>query len=213
MSIVRHYLSVRLLVAPLMLLLICLPASASTILVVGDSLSDAYNMPREAGWAHLLSKRLGEDYRVINASISGETTAGGVHRLDGLLEEYQPQVLLVILGGNDGLRALAPRQIEENLAVMIEKGKHAGARVGLMQIRMPPNLGPVYVRRFEGIYPDLAERFDIELLPFFLDDLFDRPGMMMDDGIHPTPAAQPKMLERLWPALQPLLSGADMDKP
>ena len=206
LSIVRHYLPVRLLAALLLVGLVCLPASASTILVIGDSLSDAYNMPREAGWAHLLSERLGEDYRVINASISGETTAGGVHRLDGLLEEYQPQVLLVILGGNDGLRALSPRQIEENLAAMIEKGKSAGARVGLMQIRMPPNLGPAYVRRFEEIYPRLAEMYQVELLPFFLDDLFDRSGMMMPDGIHPTPEAQPKMLERLWPAIQPLLA-------
>jgi acyl-CoA thioesterase I len=198
----------------LLLGLVCLPVSATTtILVVGDSLSDAYNMPREAGWAHRLSERLGEDYQVVNASISGETTAGGVHRLDGLLDEYQPQVLLVILGGNDGLRALSPRQIEQNLAAMIEKGKRYGARIGLMQIRMPPNLGPAYVRRFEIIYPELAERFDIELLPFFLDDLFDRPGMMMADGIHPTVEAQPRMLERLWPALQPLLSDTHWDKP
>ena len=180
-------------------------AGTTTLLVVGDSLSDAYNMPREAGWAHLLSERLGDDYRVVNASISGETTAGGVRRLDGLLDELQPQVLIVILGGNDGLRALAPRQIEDNLAAMIDKGKAAGATVGLMQIRMPPNLGPAYVRRFEAIYPRLAEEHGVELLPFFLDDLFDRPGMMMPDGIHPTPEAQPKMLERLWLAIEPLL--------
>ncbi len=205
LSIVRHFLSGRPLATAMLLGLTCLPAMANTILIVGDSLSDSYNMPREAGWAHLMSERLGDDYQVINASISGETTAGGIHRLDGLLEEYQPQVLLVILGGNDGLRALAPRQIEENLAAMIEKGKRAGARVGLMQIRIPPNLGPVYVRRFEAIYPALAERFDIELLPFFLDHLFDRPGMMMADGIHPTELAQSEMLEQLWPALAPLL--------
>ncbi len=180
-------------------------AGTTTLLVIGDSLSDAYNMPREAGWAHLMSERLGDDYRVVNASISGETTAGGVRRLDGLLDELQPQVLIVILGGNDGLRALSPRQIEDNLAAMIEKGKAAGAKVGLMQIRMPPNLGPVYVRRFEAIYPRLADDHGVELLPFFLDDLFDRPGMMMPDGIHPTPEAQPKMLERLWPAIESML--------
>ncbi len=191
----------------LVLTLMAAPALAgsTTVLVIGDSLSDAYNMPREAGWAHLMSERLGDDYRVVNASISGETTAGGVRRLDGLLDELQPQVLIVILGGNDGLRALSPRQIEDNLAAMIEKGKAAGATVGLMQIRMPPNLGPAYVRRFEAIYPRLAEEHGVELLPFFLDDLFDQPGMMMPDGIHPTPEAQPKMLERLWPAIEPLL--------
>ena len=181
-------------------------SAATTILVIGDSLSDAYNMPREAGWAHLLSERLGESHRVVNASISGETTAGGLNRLDGLLADFQPEVLLVILGGNDGLRALSPRQIETNLAAIIVQGLDAGAQVGLMQIRMPPNLGPAYVSRFEAIYPRLAENQGITLLPFFLDDLFDQPGMMMPDGIHPTIEAQPLMLERLWPALEPLLN-------
>jgi len=192
------------------LLALCLagsviPLHASTVLVIGDSLSDAYNMPREAGWTHLLSERLGEDFDVINASISGETTAGAVSRIDDLLADYRPDLVLIILGGNDGLRALSPRQIKDNLAAVIEKGKASGAKVALMQIRMPPNLGPTYVRRFQQVYPELAEDYDIELLPFFLDDLFDRPGMMMADGIHPTPEAQPKMLERLWPALEPLL--------
>ncbi len=185
---------------------IAAPVTAATVLVIGDSLSDAYNMPREAGWAHLLSEKLGEERRVINASISGETTSGGLSRLGGLLEDFEPDVLLIILGGNDGLRALSPRQIEQNLAALIEKGKASGARVGLMQIRMPPNLGPAYVSRFEAIYPRLAEEFGVTLLPFFLDDLFDQPGMMMPDGIHPTIEAQPLMLERLWPALEPLLN-------
>jgi acyl-CoA thioesterase-1 len=193
-----------------LLLILCLstPLAASTLLVVGDSLSDAYDMPREAGWAALLSERLGDGYEVINASISGETTAGGLHRLDDLLTRHEPEVLLIILGGNDGLRALSPRQIESNVEAMIEKAKASGARVGLMQIRLPANLGPVYLRRFESIYPRLADRHGIELLPFFLDDLFDRPGMMMADGIHPTAKAQPHMLERLWPSLAPLLPEA-----
>lgn len=182
-----------------------LPLHAGTLLVIGDSLSDAYSMPREAGWAYLLSERLGEGHEVVNASISGETTAGAASRIDELLADHRPDLILIILGGNDGLRALSPRQIRDNLAAVVEKGKASGAKVALMQIRMPPNLGPAYVRRFEAIYPDLAGEFDIELLPFFLDDLFDRPGMMMADGIHPTPEAQPKMLEHLWPALEPLL--------
>ncbi len=203
--------SSRLLFALLMLGLAAsaLPLHAGTVLVVGDSLSDAYNMPREVGWAHLLSERLGDDLDVVNASISGETTAGASSRIDDLLEDYRPDVLLIILGGNDGLRALSPRQIKDNLAAIIEKGKTSGAKVALMQIRMPPNLGPAYVRRFEAVYPELAEEYDIALVPFFLDDLFDQPGMMMADGIHPTPEAQPKMLERLWPALEPLLPGVD----
>ncbi|MEE4331114.1 MAG: arylesterase [Wenzhouxiangella sp.] len=182
------------------------PLTAGTVLVIGDSLSDAYDMPREAGWAALLSERLGDEYEVVNASISGETTIGGRNRLGQLLAAHSPDVLLIILGGNDGLRALSPAQVERNLEAMIEEGKAVGARIGLMQIRLPANLGPVYLRRFESIYPRLAERHDIELLPFFLEDLFDRPGMMMADGIHPTIEAQPLMLERLWPKLQPLLA-------
>lgn len=182
-----------------------LPVQATTVLVVGDSLSDAYNMPRESGWTHLLSQRLGEDHSVINASISGETTAGAAHRIDDLLESHQPDVLLVILGGNDGLRALNPRQIESNLAAIIEKGKSAGAKVALMQIRMPPNLGPAYVERFEAVYPHLADRYDIALVPFFLEGIFDQSGMMMPDGIHPTPEAQPEMLDNLWPHLKTVL--------
>ncbi|WP_223846265.1 arylesterase [Wenzhouxiangella sp. AB-CW3] len=197
----------RLVLSLLVLSLACavVPLQARTLLVVGDSLSDAYNMPREAGWAHLLSERLGDDYEVVNASISGETTAGAASRIDDLLADHHPDVLLIILGGNDGLRALSPRQIKDNLAAVIEKGKASGAKVALMQIRMPPNLGPAYVRRFEEVYPALSERHDIELVPFFLDELFDQPGMMMPDGIHPAAQAQPGMLDRLWPELEPLL--------
>jgi acyl-CoA thioesterase-1 len=199
---------IRLLITLLLCVILTLPVSAATIMVIGDSLSDAYNMPREAGWAHLLSERLGADYQVVNASISGETTAGGAHRVDDLLQRHQPQVLLVILGGNDGLRALSPGQIQTNLATIIEKGKSAGAEVALMQIRMPPNLGPAYVRRFEAIYPRLAEEHGLTLVPFFLDELFLQPGMMMADGIHPTVEAQPKMLERLYPHIEKLLGGS-----
>lgn len=190
----------------LLLVIVSLPIQAATLLVVGDSLSDHYNMPREAGWAHLLSERLGEDHTVVNASISGETTAGAVSRIEDLLESYRPQVLLLILGGNDGLRALNPRQIENNLAAVIEKGKSAGARIALMQIRIPPNLGPAYVERFEAIYPRLADRHGINLVPFFLEGVFDQPGMMMADGIHPTEKAQPEMLDNLWPHLKGLLA-------
>lgn len=182
-----------------------LPAHAATILVLGDSLSDAYGIPPETGWAHRLSERLGDEHEVVNASISGETTAGGSQRIEGLLETHEPQVLLVILGGNDGLRGLSPAQIESNLAAVIEKGKAAGSEVVLMQIRMPPNLGPTYVERFEAVYPRLAERYGIELLPFFLEGLFDQAALMMADGIHPTAQAQGKMLDHLWPHLVALL--------
>jgi acyl-CoA thioesterase-1 len=182
-------------------------ARAATVMIVGDSLSDAYSIPRESGWVHLLSERLADEHEVVNASISGETTAGAVTRIDGLLERHDPDVLLIILGGNDGLRGLSPAQTEDNLAALIEKGKSAGARVGLMQIRLPPNLGPVYIERFEAVYPRLAEHFGVELLPFFLEDIFQRPGMLQDDGIHPTAEAQPLMLETVLSELQSLLAG------
>lgn len=181
------------------------PAGAATVLIVGDSLSDAYDVPREAGWAQRLSDRLGEAYTIVNASISGETTAGAVRRIDGLLEKHRPELVLIILGGNDGLRGLSPKQIENNLAAIIEQGKSGGAQVALMQIRLPANLGPTYIERFEAVYPRLAERFDVALVPFFLEDLFDRPGMLMQDGIHPTVEAQPEMLDNLWPHLASLL--------
>lgn len=187
------------------------PLQAATVLILGDSLSDAYSIPRESGWVHLLTERLAGEHEVVNASISGETTAGAVSRIDGLLEAHRPDVMLIILGGNDGLRGLSPAQLEDNLAAVIEKGKAAGATVALMQVRLPPNLGPVYIERFESIYPRLAERFEIELIPFFLEDLFERPGMLQDDGIHPTAEAQPLMLEAVRPPLERLLDSAAGD--
>jgi acyl-CoA thioesterase-1 len=184
------------------------PARGATLMVIGDSLSDAYSIPRESGWVHLLSERLSDRHEVINASISGDTSAGAVSRIEGLLDRHDPDVLLIILGGNDGLRGLAPAQLESNLATLIEKGKASGARVALMQIRLPANLGPVYIERFEAVYPHLAERYEVELLPFFLEPVFDRPGMLQPDGIHPTAEAQPKMLEAIWPEIRALLDGA-----
>lgn len=180
-------------------------AHAERIVILGDSLSDAYDMPREAGWVHLLDQRLGEAHEVIDGSISGDTSAGAVTRIDGLLDAHRPRVLIVILGGNDGLRGLPPGALEDNLAELIERGRAAGAEVALMQIRLPPNLGPVYIERFEGVYPELAERYELELIPFFLDDLFDKPGMLMDDGIHPTQAAQPKLADFMEPYVRRLI--------
>ena len=179
---------------------------AERIVILGDSLSDAYDMPREAGWVHLLDERLPQ-HEVIDGSISGDTSAGAVSRIDGLLETHDPQVLIVILGGNDGLRGLPPSRLEANLATLIEKGRAAGAEVALMQIRLPPNLGPVYIDRFESVYPRLAERYDVKLIPFFLEDLFDQPGMMMDDGIHPSRAAQPLLADFMEPYVRGLVEG------
>ncbi|MEM7054960.1 MAG: arylesterase, partial [Pseudomonadota bacterium] len=166
---------------------------ADRVVVLGDSLSDAYSMPRESGWVYLLDQSLGDDVQLIDGSISGDTSSGAQARLDDLLELHQPQVLIVILGGNDGLRGLSPNQLRENLAGIIAKGQAAGAAVALMQIRLPANLGRRYLDRFEAVYPELAEQFSIPLWPFFLETLFDQPGMMMDDGIHPSEQAQPEI--------------------
>lgn len=158
-------------------------------------------MPREAGWVALLSDRLAGQVDVINGAISGETTAGGLTRLPSLLEQIEPNWVVIILGGNDGLRALAPSQLQANLSAMVGLVQQAGAAVAVMQVRMPANLGPVYQRRFEAVYPEVAAAHGIPLLSFFLEGIFDQPGMLMDDGIHPTPEAQPLMLDALWDEL------------
>ncbi|MGY6553830.1 MAG: arylesterase [Wenzhouxiangella sp.] len=193
--------------------LMCLvpgPAQAAgSLLIIGDSLSDAYGMAREMGWAHQLDERLGPELSVVNASISGETSFGGRSRLPGLLDQHEPDWVLIILGGNDGLRALSPAQLRENLGSMIEQAQRRDIAVALMQIRLPANLGPAYLRRFEAVYVDLAAAHDIPLLPFFLETIFDQPGMMMADGIHPAEAAQPLMLEALLPDLQSWIKGSD----
>jgi len=188
--------------AALAALLLCHPLAASTLMILGDSLSDAYRIPREDGWVELLSVRLGDDHRLINASISGETTAGAVQRIDRLLVDHRPQRLLIILGGNDGLRGLSPGQLEANLNALIEAGLRADVDVAIMQIRLPANLGPVYIERFEAVYARLARRHGIRRFNFFLDSIYDLPGMLMDDGIHPTAQAQLLMLEALWPDLR-----------
>lgn len=183
--------------------------AAGTLLIMGDSLSDAYGMARELGWAHRLDERLGPDFSVVNASISGETSFGGRSRLPGLLDEHEPDWVLIILGGNDGLRALSPAQLRANLSAMIELAQSRDTAVALMQIRLPANLGPAYLRRFEAVYVELAAEHDIPLLPFFLETIFDQPGMMMSDGIHPAESAQPLMLEALLPHLQPWIEDAN----
>jgi acyl-CoA thioesterase-1 len=178
-------------------------AADQRLLIIGDSLSDAYDMPRESGWAYLLGQRLGADWEVVNAAISGETTAGAVYRLPQLLESNPSSHVLIILGGNDGLRALSPAQVRENLQSIIDQAAASGAAVALMQIRLPASLGPVYLRRFESIYAALAEANGVTLLPFFLESIFDEPGMIMADGIHPTESAQPRMLDAIE---QPLIA-------
>jgi len=181
-------------------------AKEQRLLIIGDSLSDAYNMPRESGWAYLLSERLGPDWEVVNAAISGETTAGAAFRTPSLLKTHKPSHVLIILGGNDGLRALSPGQVRQNLEKIVDEALSSGADAALMQVRLPASLGPVYLNRFETIYPEIADRHEITLLPFFLETLFDQPGMIMSDGIHPSETAQALMLEAID---QPLLAWLD----
>lgn len=183
-------------------------ASQNTLLVVGDSLSAAYGVPSDTAWVQLLRDRLEEqdtDWRVVNASISGETTDGGLRRLPGLLEKHEPDVVVIELGGNDGLRGFPPDVIESNLAGMIEHVQEADAIPLLVGMQMPPNYGQRYTSAFIGVYQSLSDRYDAVLVPFFLEGIYDQDRMMQGDGIHPTEEAQPLLLENIWPRLEPLL--------
>lgn len=176
-----------------------------TLLVMGDSLSAAYGIEREEGWVYLLAERLAGDARVINASISGETTSGGAQRFADIIGQRQPDIVLLELGGNDGLRGLAPTQMQANLAAMIEQGQGAGAQVLLLGIDIPPNYGQAYRDAFTGVYHALAEEYDVPLVPFLLEDVALESRLMQSDGIHPTADAQPIILDNVWPALEPML--------
>jgi len=185
-----------------------LHAEPATLLVLGDSISAAYGIDREAGWVALLQQRLrreGHDVRVVNASVSGATTADGRARLDGLLQEYHPAIVIIELGGNDGLRGLSINEIERNLAAMIETSQAQGATALLIGVRLPPNYGPFYNRRFRRLFETLADRYDIALVPRLLDQVADQPSLMQADGVHPVAAAQARILDNIWPQLEPLL--------
>ncbi len=183
-------------------------ASGGTILVLGDSLSAAYGLPRQSGWVALLEARLSErkfNYRVVNASISGETSAGGASRIETLLRQHRPTVLILALGGNDGLRGLPAIELQSNLETIIRAARRHNARVLLAGMRMPPNFGPAYTRQFTAVYADLARRHRTAFVPFLLEGFADRPEYFLADGIHPNAAAQPLILERVWATLAPIL--------
>ena len=179
------------------------------VLVVGDSLSAAHNIPVAAGWVNLLDLRLKKEMKappaVVNASISGETSAGALTRLPALLGKHRPSVVVIELGGNDALRGLTPAQLRANLAKMIELAQAAGAKVLLVGIDVPPNYGPAYRTRLKATYAELAETYHTALLPFLLEGVALQPGMFQADGLHPVAAAQPKLLDNVWPVLKPLL--------
>jgi acyl-CoA thioesterase-1 len=183
-------------------------AEPRSIVILGDSLSAAYNMEVADSWPSLLQARLERDgyaYGVFNSSIAGDTTQGGLARLPRLLERERPAVVIVELGGNDGLRGIQLDVTRGNLAAMIEQSQAAGARVILAEMRIPPNYGATYAERFHAIYGELAAEYGATLLPFLLEEIALEPGMMMDDGIHPTVEAQPLILDAVWVVLEPLL--------
>lgn len=184
-------------------------AEQPVILVVGDSLSAAHGIPTEAGWVALLARRLkqqGYDYRVVNASIGGDTTSGGLARLPDALKHYHPAIVILELGGNDGLRGQPLDAMRGDLKHMIELSRQAGAKVLLVGVRMPPNYGPVYAQRFHQVYLDLAKTMSVALVPKILAGVASHPRLMQSDGIHPTAAAEPKVLNNVWPELKPLLA-------
>lgn len=184
-------------------------SAQSTLLIVGDSLSAAYGVQTDEAWVALLRARLDseglEQWEVVNASISGETTDGGLRRLPRLLKQNNPDVVVIELGGNDGLRGFPPQVIENNLARMIEQVREAGAQPLLVGMQIPPNYGERYTQAFAGIFPKLARRYDTALVEFFLAGIYDQDGMMQDDGIHPTAEAQSQLLANIWPQLESLL--------
>lgn len=184
-------------------------AQAQTLLVLGDSLSAGYQMPAEQSWPALLNERWqqqGGEHKLINASISGETTQGGLARLPALLEEHKPDWVLIELGGNDGLRGFAPAITRANLTKMVALAKASQTKTVLTQIQLPRNYGARYLQQFEQIFPELAQANGLPLMPFFLDDIVLRPELMMNDGIHPTAAAQPQIRDRVANFIEPLLT-------
>jgi acyl-CoA thioesterase-1 len=186
-------------------------AEALTLLVLGDSLSAGYGIAAEQGWANLLQLRLdqrGPNYRVINASITGDTTRGGLARLPRALQTHNPHIVIIELGGNDGLRGLHYDEMRANLRQMIELSREAGAQVLLLGMRMPPNYGPEFTRRYHQVFHDLAEAEQVTLVPFFLKRVADDKALMQADGVHPNAEAQPVLLDNVWPALEPMLDQA-----
>jgi acyl-CoA thioesterase-1 len=186
-------------------------AAPRALLVYGDSLSAEYGLPRGTGWAALLEQRLREkhpDYSVVNSSISGETTAGGAARIDAELARVRPAVVILELGGNDGLRGLSLAATRANLDAMIRASLRAGARVVLCGMQLPPNYGRDYTERFRALYGELAAAHKVALVPFLLAGIAERRDLFQADGIHPTEAAQARLLANVWPALAPLLKAA-----
>jgi acyl-CoA thioesterase-1 len=184
-------------------------ADAPTVLVLGDSLSAAYGMRVEQGWVSLLQDRLkaaGYGYPVVNASSSGETTGGALARLPRALTKHRPAIVIIELGGNDGLRGLPIAEVRSNFDSLVHLSRKAGAKVLLIGMRIPPNYGPTYTKAFHDLFGEVAAAKHVPLVPFFLDGIALDDALMQEDGLHPNAAAQPKMLDAVWPVLEPLLA-------
>jgi acyl-CoA thioesterase-1 len=199
----------RLLLIVVMGLILTTTVSAKTVLVLGDSLSAAHGIPLEDGWVTLLADRLQNDsetnhWKVVNASISGETTSGGLARLGKLLDQHQPDLCLIELGANDGLQGLPLSMMRSNLQQMIQVCQSYG-NVILFGMLLPPNYGKAYVEQFAKNFHELADQYEIPLVPFLLKGVTEDPGMMQEDRLHPTSRAQPVILETIWEQLEPLI--------
>ncbi|MFN3587463.1 MAG: arylesterase [Moraxellaceae bacterium] len=196
--------------AALLLAGVVLPVQAATILVFGDSISAAYGLEANAGWVQLLQQKLDKNtakkHRVINGSLSGETTSGGVRRLPPLLAQHRPDLVVLELGGNDGLRGQPPKMMAANLRKMIADARAAGADVILLGMRIPPNYGKAYTAAFENAFADVARETGVAFHPFFLDGVGGNPALMQRDGIHPTAEAQARLLANTWPLIEKALA-------
>ncbi|MEM9624017.1 MAG: arylesterase [Pseudomonadota bacterium] len=176
--------------------------------MLGDSISAGYGIQSEEGWVHLLQQALAHEeypWHAVNASISGETTGGGLARLPGVMDAHKPGIVIIELGGNDGLRGYPISRMRENLAAMVSLVQSYGALPIVVSMRIPPNYGPRYTRAFDAVFADVAEQTNASLVPFILEDVALDRKLMQDDGIHPTAAAQPLLLDAIWPYLQPHL--------
>ena len=180
-------------------------AEGPRVLVLGDSLSAAYNMATADGWVALLEERLGPRASVVNAAIGGDTTAGALARLPAALETHSPDIVIIALGGNDGLRGVALSEFRQNLLDMIAASREAGAEVILAGVRLPSNYGSAFIDRFLGVYEEVASMTGVALVPKILAGVAEDPSLMQADGIHPNEAAQPLILNNIWAALEPLL--------
>jgi acyl-CoA thioesterase-1 len=207
----KHFTSVFIKLVSLTLITIFMvtpgQAQSYTILVWGDSLSSAYRIPVDQGWAALLGERVSDrNIEVVNGSIPGEVTYGGVERISQALEDFNPDLLVLALGSNDGLQGLDVGQMHENLAIIIETARNIDAKVLLLGMMIPPNYGKQYANKFHNVYLELAEAYKIELVPFFLEPVALDFDLMQADGYHPTAAAQPLLLDHIWPVLDAMIT-------